>query len=283
MPGGCARGHACHATHSRIARDLVRVRQVDLQRRDRHAVRRDRVEIGARPGVLRRARGADPVHHLAARILDLHDALGLVTLAEPGDLDAAQRLERDVRHVDVEQHRMLDRLGLEPPDDVAGNARRSGKVAPGLARERQRHRRDAEEKTLGGRGDGARIDRVVAHVRAEVDAGDDEVRQLVEEAGHRQVHAIGRRAVHEQEPVGGAPHRERAVERQRIGGAAAIALRRDHRDFAQIGQCIGEMRETRREVAVVVGEEDAHPATPSGPENRGRTRCVVCVHRAPGL
>ena len=81
---------------------------------------------------------------------------------------------------------------------------------------------------------------------------------VVEQAGDGEVHAVGRRAVDEQEAVGRAAHRQRPVERQRIRRAAAVALRRDHGDLGQRRQRRGEMLDARGEVAVVVGEEDAH-------------------------
>jgi hypothetical protein len=97
------------------------------------------------------------------------------------------------------------------------------------------------------------------------------------------MHAIGRRAVHEEETVRRPAHRERAVERERVRRAAAVALGRDHHHLAEVGKRIGKMREARREVPVVVGEKDPHPARPSGPGKRGETRWVAHEHRAAAL
>ena len=65
-------------------------------------------------------------------------------------------------------------------------------------------------------------------IGAEIDARDHHVGQPVEQARHREVDAVGRRAVDEQEAVGRAANGQRPVERQRIRRAAAVALRRDH-------------------------------------------------------
>ena len=86
----------------------------------------------------------------------------------------------------------------------------------------------------------------------------DHVRLVVEQAGDREVDAVGRRAVDEEEAVGRAADHQRPVERQRVGGAAAIALGRDHRDLAVRRERPREVLESGREIAVVVGEQDAH-------------------------
>jgi hypothetical protein len=119
--------------------------------------------------------------------------------------------------------------------------------------------------------DRAGVDRVVAHVRAEVDPGHDDVGQRLEQTGDGEVHAVGRRAVDEQEAVGGTAHRERTVERERVGSAAAVALRRDHRHGAEVGERRGEDREPGGEVAVVVREQDPHEPAAIICQRVGRT------------
>ena len=116
----------------------------------------------------------------------------------------------------------------------------------------------AEQVAFRGGRYGAGIDRIVAHIRAEVDARDDDIRGEVEQARDRDMNAIGGRAVHREVAVRRAPHRERPVERQRVRGARAIALRRDHRDLAELRERLGEQRDARREIAVVVRHEDFH-------------------------
>ena len=126
-----------------------------------------------------------------------------------------------------------------------------------LARQRHSDGRHAEQIAFHRRRHRARIDRVVAHVGAEIDAGNDHVGQLFEHAGHGQMHAIGGRAIDEEEAVGGTPQVQRPVQRQRIGGAAAVALGRHHGDLGQAGERSGQRLDTRSEVAVVVAEENA--------------------------
>ena len=218
----------------------------------------DRVKVRARAGIRGAAGRTDPVGGLAARRLQLDHRLGLVALAQARDLDAAQLGGRHVRNVDVEQHRLAERRAPEPPDDLERDADRGLEMPAGLAGERKRDRRDAEQVALGGGGDGAGIDRVVAHVGAEVDAGDDEVGREVEQAGDGDVHAVGRRAVHREVAVRRAAHGERPVEGQRVGGAGAVALGRDHGHLPQLAQGLGQQCNARREVAVVVRHQDAH-------------------------
>src|SRR5258708_2288403 len=127
-----------------------------------------------------------------------------------------------------------------------------------LAGRRNGERRNAEEIALDRGGHRARIDRVVAHVCAEVDARHDHVRREVEQSGHGDMHAIGGRAVHREVAVRRAPYDKRPVERERIGRAGGVALGRDHRHFAQAGERLGEQRDAGGEVAVVVRDEDSH-------------------------
>ena len=183
--------------------DLLRVGEVDLERRDRHGAALERVEVGAGPRLARRARGPDPVHGLAARILSLHHWLRLVAPSQPRHLDAGERLVGHVRHVHVEEHGSTERRARQAFHEIVRHAACGLVVRELLAHQRDRDRRDAEQVALGGRGDGARIERVVAHVGAAVDARNDHVGLEVEEARHRHVDAIGRRPVHVVEAVVG--------------------------------------------------------------------------------
>ena len=66
------------------------MREVHLQRRERHAVGCDSVKVGPRPGVLRAPGGAHPVHRLVAGSLGLDHGLCLVASAEPRYFEALQ-------------------------------------------------------------------------------------------------------------------------------------------------------------------------------------------------
>ena len=149
-------------------------------------------------------------------------------------------------------------LPLVAIEELQRHGRRGLEMHGRLRRERNRDRRNAEQEALGRRRHRARVDRVVAHVRAEIDAGDHEVGKAVEQPRHGEVHAVGRRAVDEQEAAGRAAHRQRPIERQRIRSAAAIGLRRDDGDLGARSERCGKALEARCKVAVVVGKQDAH-------------------------
>ena len=97
MPDSLPRRHALTAAMpERVSRrrrplHLVAMGEIDLQRRDRDALARHRVEIGALAGVLRGAGRADPVDGLAARVRRLDHRLRLVPLAQARDSVALQR------------------------------------------------------------------------------------------------------------------------------------------------------------------------------------------------
>jgi hypothetical protein len=72
------------------------------------------------------------------------------------------------------------------------------------------------------------------------------------------MHAIGRSAVHVQEAQVRFAHHEWTIQSQRIAGAAAVALGRHDDHLGDRGQGLGQHGQTRREVAVIVAEENAH-------------------------
>ena len=142
-------------------------------------------------------------------------------------------------------------------------------MAADLVRKGHGERWYAQEITFGGGSDGTRINRVVAHVGAVIDARDDHLRQVVEQARDREVDAVGRRPVDEEEAVGSTPHGKRPVERQRVRRAGTVALRRDDGDVGVRSKLSGEAFQTGREVAVVVTEQDAHRHALNGARGSG--------------
>ena len=74
----------------------------------------------------------------------------------------------------------------------------------------------------------------------------------------RHVHAVARRAVDDGRAVRRLPDSERAVERQRVAGAAAVLLGRHDGDVAQRTHGRRQRGDAGRKVAVVVGNENAH-------------------------
>ena len=101
------------------------------------------------------ARRADPEDLPATGIGRRNEPVRAVTRTEPRAAEAAQRLERQVRDVDVQDHSAIERRHQQPLYDEAGDPRRSGEI--GLARhgppQRERDRRQTEEATLDGGGD----------------------------------------------------------------------------------------------------------------------------------
>src|SRR5581483_7386974 len=164
----------------------------------------------------------------------------------------------DVGHVDVEKHRLAEGRPGKALDQLERHADGALKMLAGLAGEGHRDRRNAEQIAFDRGGDGAGVDRVVAHVGAEIHSGDDDIRCEIEQSGHRDVHAIGGCAVNGVVAIRGAAHHQRPVEGERVRGPRAVALRGDDRDLAEPRQGLRKQGDTRREVTVVVGDENFH-------------------------
>ncbi len=246
------------SSHRRVRVELVGRGQVDVQRADRHPAVGDRMEVGTGSVVARSAGLADPVDRLAARIGRGNDGFGVVALAESRHLGRADFVVRAVRDVHVQQHRLRPGTRDEALDDAAGQPCRAVHMRVPLLDQREGDRRNAEQEALHRRGDGAGIDRVVAHVRAVVDAGDDQVRTLLQQPGDRHMDAIRGRAIDEVKPASRLAHRQWPAQGQRIRRARPVTFRRVDRDFREIGQDRGERLDARGEVAVVVADQDAH-------------------------
>jgi hypothetical protein len=100
--------------------------------------------------------------------------------------------------------------------------------------------------------------RVVAHIGAVIDPGNDDVRQFRQQPGYGEMHAIGWRAVDVIKAAGGLSHRQRAIQGQRVAGTAAVAFRGNYSDRAQRRECTLQGGQARRKITVVVAEQDAH-------------------------
>jgi hypothetical protein len=105
--------------------------------------------------------------------------------------------------------------------------------------------------------DGARQVDELAGVLPEVDAGHDHVVVLLKEPGDREVHAIGRRAVHVIHVVAELEHAQRHVERQRIARTAAIAVGRDDGDCRERSKRVRQPLQAFGAIAVIVADEDS--------------------------
>ena len=161
------------------------------------------------------------------------------------------------RPMDVERRR------LQPLDDDARVVRAGFEVALGVAAQaigvqRDRHGGLAEEAPFGRGRDRARIQHVVAEIGAVVDARDHHVGLERKQTRDRQVHAVGRRALHEVDIGFGLADAQRHFERERVARAAAIAVRRDHRQVAEALERVAQRDDAARAVTIVVGYEDSH-------------------------
>ena len=89
---------------------------------------------------------------------------------------------------------------------LAGFSRRRIKVAPTFVDLRKSDGWHAKQIAFHRGAHGARVNRVVAHVGAVVDARHHEVGFVIEQACQRNVHAIRRRAIHVAKTVAGLVH-----------------------------------------------------------------------------
>ena len=162
---------------------------------------------------------------------------------------------RPVRNIDVEQPR-IGRQAVVSMQQFERDPRGGIEMRRRFRSQRNRDRRNPEQEPFGGRGDGAGVD--VSSPMLAPWMRDHHVGQMIEQTGDGKMHAIGRRSIHEQEPVRRTPHGQRSIERQRVRSPAAIAFRRDHGDLGVRRECRSESLESRRKVAVVVGKQNAH-------------------------
>ena len=211
-------------------------REIYLQRRHGNITLGDGFEVGAGSGVLLRTGGPDPVHRTPPRIVRRQDALGAMAESEPGRPQPPQGRQRHVRDVDIENECGLERALDQLPDELSGNFGGGLEVRLRVRRRAQGNRDggQAEEAPLDGRRHGAGIEHVIAQVRAVVDPGDHHVMLVVEQAGDREVHAVGRRALNVVDARLGLEHPQGHIEGQGVARATAIAVRRDDGDLGEV-------------------------------------------------
>jgi len=175
-------------------------------------------------------------------------------IAEARDAQAADSALRQVRHVDVQDHRVRGRSLDQPRDEIGGDARGAREIArrSGLHAQRHGDGGQAEKAPLDRRGDRPGIQHVIAEVRTVVDAGDDQIMVMVEEAGDGHMDAVRRGTVDEIRVgrVLGRPQRH--VQGQRVAGAAAIAVWSHDRDPSVRTDRIDQRREPLGPVTIVV-------------------------------
>src|SRR5947209_6486731 len=152
--------------------DRCVVRQIEMKRRDGDASFFDGFEVGAGAGMPRRFAAADPVVRSSARIHPLDDSFGVNAASELGHFHAVECADGKV-HVEDDV-----RIAIAFEDALR---QRCGEFGATIEREvftderRERDRWNVEKRSFECRGDRAGVRDVVAEVRAEVDAGDDDV------------------------------------------------------------------------------------------------------------
>ena len=117
---------------------------------------------------------------------------------------------------------------------------------------------DVQQRSLERGGDRARVRHVIAEVRAEIDAGDDEIGPgILHQLEDGQVHAVGRRTV--DDPLVGLDLQqpERPVQRQRVRSGALLAVGRDDDDIAHLAAGRRQLAQTFAVNPVVVGDQNA--------------------------
>ena len=227
--------------------------QVQLDRRDRDAVVEDRVDVGPGDRLPGGRRPADPVVGDAARVGPPDQLVLVDPLAEPGDLDPGARLERDGRHVHVEELGRLEAALEDRPGDHRGGRGREREVVRREVVVADRERRAAREHGLHRGADRPRVGDVVAEVGAVVDPARDEVDRTGEQAQEDEPDRVRRRAVDRP----GRASRRPAFARAPGAGATSSASGRP-----RSGSCRARSRGPRR----------GPPSPGPGPAGRA-TRC----------
>jgi hypothetical protein len=237
------------------------VREVEEQRRHRDEAVLARGDVGAPGGRVLLAHRADPVIGHAARIDTLDQLVADLVPPLARDHDALDRVGEHVGEVDVDQRvRRPARLG-ELADHLGRmllRGRPLDRVAA-LHLLAQRDRRHAEHRRFHRRGDGARVDDVLAEIAAAVDAGEAERRLVVlEDVVDREQHAVGRRAVDREAAALRAADAQRRADGERMADRALLGLGRHHPDvLGERARDLLERLEAGGVDTVVVGDEDA--------------------------
>ena len=232
--------------------------EVDLQRGNGDKAGSAFGKIGAFFAIGGFARRAYPINLFAARVAGGDDALLVVAAAEAGDFAAAQVFGGGGGDVDVPQNGANGRGGGEAFEQLPCGFFGGRPVAVVVAVEGKGNGGEAEKVGFGGGGDGAGIEGVVTHVRAVVDAGQDQIRLEIGQGVQGEVDAVGGGAADVVEAVFGLFELQGAVEGERVADAAAVALGGDNAHVGEFGGDAGEDGDALCEIAVVVADEDVH-------------------------
>jgi hypothetical protein len=205
---------------------------------------------------------ADPVVVAASRIHLLHQRVMVDAAPEAGDPHTTDLRPRPAGEVDVQQVTAWQSFCEQAPDESGDEPRGLGEVRHRSGREGGGDRWCPLQGALDGRGHRARVEHVLAHVGTEVDAGDDQVGSLIEQAVERGDDTVGRRAIHAVDVGLVLLDAEGAVERERVRGGALVTIRGNDDHAPQRSQRLLEVAQRGRLDAVVVREQDVHETLP---------------------
>jgi len=206
-------------------------------------------------GIRSPTRFAHPVNRLAPRVGLPDDRLRLVPGAQPGGPQAREFGPGQIRDIDVEHGIRRHYPYFHPLDQQSCHA--GGRIVITRLRghQRDRQRRPAQETPLHGRRDGARVQHIVTQVGPTVDTGDHKIRSVLQQAGDREMYAIGRRPIDIIETVVELPHAQGRIQGERIAGGAAVAVRRHDGQAAERFQGGRQGSQSRCIDAIIVAEE----------------------------
>ena len=112
---------------------------------------------------------------------------------------------------------------------------------------------------LGGRCDRSRVDDIISQIGAVIDASHHHVRFRAHQLVDRQMHAVGRRALHRIVAAfvdAGDP--QRYFQRQRVTRAAAVAIRRHHNDLTTRAQRLAEGTNALGMHTIIITDQNSH-------------------------
>ena len=102
-----------------------------MQRRNGNVTLIHRSEVGVWPGIAFISRRADPVQGIAARILLGNNLIGRMATAAARHADPFDLVQREIRHVNIEDTSGTQRLAAKRTENRAGY--RGGSVIVGVA------------------------------------------------------------------------------------------------------------------------------------------------------
>src|SRR5687767_13113361 len=142
--------------------------------------------------------------------------------------------------------------------------------------ERDCDRWNSDGYPLHRRGDCARVEHILTHVLAVIDAAQYEIRPLGHQSLDRDHYAIRGSAIDLPSSLAELDRTHWMMERQRVARCALLPVRRNNRHLAErLGSC-NEASQTVSKNAVIIGAEKSHQFPCIGVIGRG-----LCLRNAP--